>query len=724
MKSFNPITTATLLGTSLVLATTFDASSAVAQTSSSVSVNVGTALSVIPGSGVGLNTAVWDGNLLDTAVPSLLTTAGIGALRFPGGSTSDDYNWQTDSIVTGQGGYANPANTFDAFMGVAKAVGATPIITVNYGSNTAGNGGGTPAFAASWVTYSNVTKGYGVKYWEVGNEVYGNGEYGGAWETDLHAAHDPTTYGANVAQYAAAMKAADPTIKVGAVLTAPGYWPDGQSPNWNTNVLAQCGTAIDFVIVHWYPQNPGSESDAVLLAAPQSGINGAPGVAAMVSKLRTLIGQYAGSNAAHVEILVTEMNSVSSDPGKQTLSVVNALFNADGVATWLENGVTSVDVWDLHNGSTVGNNSSSLFGTATFGDYGILSNASAGEPALDTPFATYYGLQMLKSLGKAGDTLVAATSSNSLLSAHAVHQANGNLAVLLVNKDPTNNTTANVSVAGYVPAASGSVLTYGKTSSSITSTTVTGLGSSFTVAAAPYSLTTVVLSPGSTGAPPSFALTDGSGTLSLPAGSAGSTTVSVNPSGGFNGSVALSVSGLPSGVTASFSPATTSTASTLSLTAASTATVGTSNVTVTGTSGSLSKSLVLPLTITAASTSGGPATFKGTPSANSPWFDEDDVLLTSTAPITALTVTITVPATNVTYGSSYDTVGNQIVTSHTSGSNIVYVYTLTKGQTIYPGSYKFAAQMDGNGKAHLASGDSWSVSYSTGGVTYTQSGSM
>jgi len=145
---------------------------------------------------------------------------------------------------------------------------------------------------------------------------------------------------------------------------------------------------------------------------------------------------------------------------------------------------------------------------------------------------------------------------------------------------------------------------------------------------------------------------------------------------------------------------------------------------VTGTSGSLSKSVVLPLTVTVASTAGGPATFKGDPSTNSPWFDEDDVLLTASAPLTALTVTIIVPATNVTHGSSYDTIGNQVVTSYTSGSNIVYVYTLAKGATISPGSYTFAAQMDGNGKAHLASGDSWTASYSSGGKTYTQSGSM
>jgi len=799
-----------------------------AQTTSTVTVNTSASLAVIPATGTGVNTAVWDGNLLGSDVPSLLTAIGIGALRFPGGSTADDYNWQTDSIVTGQGGYANPANTFDAFMGVAKSVGAAPIITVNYGSNTSGNGGGTPAFAASWVQYANITKGYGIKYWEIGNEVYGNGEYGGAWETDLHGAHDPSTYGANVALFAAAMKTVDPSIKVGVVLTAPGYWPDGQTPDWNTHVLAQCATAIDFVIVHWYPQDPGSESDANLLAAPQTGIGGAPGIPAMVSKVKSLIGQYAGGNAANIQIFVTETNSVSYDVGKQTVSVVNAMFIADGIATWLENGVANVDVWDLHNGSNVGNASSSLYGSSTFGDYGILSNASSGEPALDTPFPTYYGMEMLSALGKPGDKLVSTTSSNSLLSTHAVLGANGNLALLLVNKDPTNTTNANIAVSGFVPASTGTVQTYGKTSSAVTSSSVTGLGSNFTIAAAPYSLTTVVLTPTTTVPPASYTLKANPATLTLAQGSSVTTTLTVAPSGGFTGSVGFTASGLPNGVTATFNPPTATGSTSLTLAASSTASVGTSTVTITGTSGtlhaatsvaltvnpttvapqpsftlaanpstesvaqgasvqsivtvtpaggltgsvalsanglpagvtatfspasttssstltlaagsatvpgtstitisgvngSLNASVPLSLSVSAAATGGGPATFTGKSSSSSAWFDEEDVQLTSTAPITALTLTMTVAAGNVTYGGQYDTIGGQITTSHSIGNTIAYTFVLTAGRTISPGSYTFAAQMDGNGTQHSASGDSWTVTYVAGGATYSQSGAL
>src|SRR5580693_7298084 len=66
-----------------------------------------------------------------------------------------------------------------------------------------------------------------------------------------------------------------------------------------------------------------------------------------------------------------------------------------------------------------------------------------------------------------------------------------------------------------------------------------------------------------------------------------------------------SASGLPTGVTASFSPASATTTSTLTLTASSTATVGAATVTITGTSGTLVHTTTIAMTITSA---GGGAT--------------------------------------------------------------------------------------------------------------------
>src|SRR5271157_3982620 len=100
---------------------------------------------------------------------------------------------------------------------------------------------------------------------------------------------------------------------------------------------------------------------------------------------------------------------------------------------------------------------------------------------------------------------------------------------------------------------------------------------------------------------PSFTLTDSPSSLTITQGGPGGTsTITVNDLNGFSGTVSLTASGLPSGVTASFNPTTGT--STLTLTASSSATTGTVTVTITGTSGSLVATTTLALTVNAPAT--------------------------------------------------------------------------------------------------------------------------
>ena len=99
-----------------------------------------------------------------------------------------------------------------------------------------------------------------------------------------------------------------------------------------------------------------------------------------------------------------------------------------------------------------------------------------------------------------------------------------------------------------------------------------------------------------TGAP-TYTLSASPKTLTITQGASGTSTITVTPQNGFNGNVSLSVSGLSSGVTASFNPTSTANTSTLTLTANSTATTGTVTVTITGRSGSLSKTTTISLTV-------------------------------------------------------------------------------------------------------------------------------
>jgi hypothetical protein len=99
------------------------------------------------------------------------------------------------------------------------------------------------------------------------------------------------------------------------------------------------------------------------------------------------------------------------------------------------------------------------------------------------------------------------------------------------------------------------------------------------------------------GAPPDFTLSASPNSLSVNQGTSGTSTITVNPANGFAGSVSLSASALPSGVTASFNPSSTTGASTVTFSAGATAATGTSTVTITGVSGSLTRTTSISLTV-------------------------------------------------------------------------------------------------------------------------------
>jgi alpha-L-arabinofuranosidase len=478
-------------------------------TPSSATVNASPVANFAP-IAVGLNTASWDGNLVTNGTPGLVSALGVQTLRYPGGSTSDNYHWMTNSPDDPSQGGTVPSAHFDAFMSLVKSTGSQAMITVNYGS-------GSPGEAADWVRYANQggphysgpvptysptasPRGYnyGIKYWEVGNELYGDGTFGATWEVN-HQTHDAATYANGVVSYSAAMKAVDPSIHVGAVLTAPNNWPDyvpvgNTGLTWNQTVLPIACSAIDFVVIHWYPQNPGSETDQFLLES--STLTGWPyGIKYMVSTLKSQLASYCGSHAKDVEITVTETNSVSYNPSRQTTSLVNALFLADQLMLWFENGATNVDWWTLHNSPvTWGNPDPTLYGSYTFGDYGVLSTGFDPEPPVNTTFPAYYGMQMLSYLGHdAADGILSTTSSNDLVSVHAVRQKNNKVNVLLVNKDPSVQYSVTVSLSGAKAEGMASIYRYGTSSTAIDGSRTQVHGSTFTVSVAPYSLTTVAL---------------------------------------------------------------------------------------------------------------------------------------------------------------------------------------------------------------------------------------
>jgi alpha-mannosidase len=95
-----------------------------------------------------------------------------------------------------------------------------------------------------------------------------------------------------------------------------------------------------------------------------------------------------------------------------------------------------------------------------------------------------------------------------------------------------------------------------------------------------------------------FTLSASSISVSVPQGRSASTRVIVMPRGSFSGMANLVVSGLPAGVTASFSPSSTAGSSMMTLSASSSAAPATANITITGTSGNITHSVTGTVTVT------------------------------------------------------------------------------------------------------------------------------
>jgi autotransporter-associated beta strand protein len=312
----------------------------------------------------------------------------------------------------------------------------------------------------------------GIKYWEIGNEVGGNGYTGTQWEFDAHAPYNggntsdntgrknnpllsPTAYATNLVQFSALMKAVDPTIKIGAGL-------DGASTTSNRNILTTAGSSIDFGIVHWYVNN-GTDSgteDANLLNAVHSQLP------SQYSGVMSDINNYAGHS---LEVHMTEFGYF----GNVTTPAVTGLFAADSYLTGFEQGFNSLYWLELNK-------------TSFLGDTSALTRGPA-----------FYAIEAVSKLAEGGDKMVGTTSNSSNVKTHAALQDDGTVAVMLINEN-SSSASVNVSISGLLNGiASNSGLLYATNlTSSFTTTNITsGVGTSFSVSLPGRNIYTYLLNP-------------------------------------------------------------------------------------------------------------------------------------------------------------------------------------------------------------------------------------
>ncbi len=306
------------------------------------------------------------------------------------------------------------------------------------------------------------------------------------------------------------MKVADPTVKVGVVVvTGEDSWGNtnhtvvnprtGQShQGWTAVLLSRLhdlGVTPYFVIYLRYEQRPGNESDSYLLQATSSWKGDA-------QNLRQMLQDYLGATeAAKVELVCTEFNSVSYNPGKQSTSLVNGLYLADVMGVMLQTEFNAAVWWDTRNGQDYSkNNAASLYGWRNYGDYGLFNNYS--------PYPTYYAQKLLSHFARGGDSVVTASSDYPLLTAYAAKRLDGSLTVLVVNKSAATTFNTTIAIAGYTPAATATTLSYGKGeddaartgvgSPDLTAGTINNAATSFSQSFAPYSLTVLTFTPNAT----------------------------------------------------------------------------------------------------------------------------------------------------------------------------------------------------------------------------------
>lgn len=194
------------------------------------------------------------------SMKTALSELGVGALRFPYGHLGDNYMWTTppyeDAIngltprvasldgfpkwnwAVNSDGTFKKSMDFDEYIQLCKSIDAEPLIMVNVLSFKYPNGPTKETLiksAAEWVKYSNIIRKYGVKYWQLGNEVEHTKELTKDEYVEIFGA------------MAKAMKAIDPDIKVGTGVLG--------NVDWNNQILANYPDLVSFISTHQYTFN-------------------------------------------------------------------------------------------------------------------------------------------------------------------------------------------------------------------------------------------------------------------------------------------------------------------------------------------------------------------------------------------------------------------------------------------------------------------------------------
>lgn len=383
-----------------------------------------------------------------------------GIIRFPGGTISGAYFFNAsrpvrpadapEKILDANGnevtlnywfGKNTDANsmTLDNYYKTLETTNTTGIITVNYEYarySTADNPVASAAhLAAEWVRYDNGR----TKFWEIGNEEYGNWQYGYRIKTSTNKDGQPEIitgelYGKHFKVFADSMRKAaneiGATIYIGAMLKeeAPLTWWSNTDRNWNSGIFAQAGASVDYYIVHsYYTAYQTNASASEILNTP-----------ATVTKNNHdyVLQQITTAGFGSKPIVLTEWN-IFSEGSKQQVSYINGIHAALLLGESIKNKYGMAIRWDLANGWNGGN------------DHGIFNiGDEPGSIPKWNPRAPFYYMYYFQKYF--GDNMVKSTVSGNenAISAYASSFTSGEAGVVLVNKGTSEQTVA-LSIPNY-----------------------------------------------------------------------------------------------------------------------------------------------------------------------------------------------------------------------------------------------------------------------------------
>ena len=411
-----------------------------------LTVDASAILTKIPRAIAGHNANLWMSQLVTE--PPFMTHIGHlrpHVIRFPGGSISDVFFWNAPKGVPPADAPAQLTNadgsktnlpywygknndswtlSVENYYRLLQQTGNTGMITINYGYARYGTAADPVAaaahLAANWVRYDNGR----TRYWEIGNENFGDWEAGYRIDRTLNKDGQPEyatgeLYGQHFRVFADSMRQAaretGKTIFISAVLydkPAEG-WNTNTVKTWNSGVFSKAGNTPDFYSVHSYytPYNEQTTAANILASGP-----------AETKRLMDYVQQSVqGAGLSAKPVALTEWNIFATGQ-KQQVSFVNGMHSVLVVGEALKNKYGMTARWDLGNGWDNGN------------DHGLFNLGDEPDNVTKwNPRPAFYYLHYFQKF--LGDRLVSTANLSAIgIETYASTFSSGEAGVTIVNR--------------------------------------------------------------------------------------------------------------------------------------------------------------------------------------------------------------------------------------------------------------------------------------------------